>query len=348
MAPNVITLLGFAFIVVNVVTAALYDPLLAGIAPSWVYYSWAVGLFIYQTLDNVDGRQARRTRTSSALGHWFDHGVDSLNTPLGGLLQVAATGLGSTKRGALIPLIACWAMWLSTWEEYYTHTLYLGYMNAPTEGLLIAMSIHLVSAYFGGNVWKSDIALPSDNPLVRLVGTEVAVADPYISFVAFATFIVHSPACFLHVKRAAGKDVWHAYANNFPFILYNVMAVAWLWGPSSTLLSRGYLFEFSILITCTFGKVGPRVILAYLTCAPFPWLNLAAFGPFFLGTAVVYGAPLLGFDQALVASLEISCLHLGTALAFIDVVGWTVSVCARFCDTLHIHCLTIKKKEKTT
>jgi ethanolaminephosphotransferase len=111
MAPNLITLAGLGFILLNVASLVVYIPDLIGPAPSWVYYSFALGLFLYQTFDNVDGRQARRTGTSSALGHIFDHTIDSLNCPLGGLIQVASVGLGSTKQGLFILLVGCGPMW---------------------------------------------------------------------------------------------------------------------------------------------------------------------------------------------------------------------------------------------
>lgn len=40
----------------------------------------ALGLFIYQSLDAIDGKQARRTNSSSALGELFDHGCDAVST----------------------------------------------------------------------------------------------------------------------------------------------------------------------------------------------------------------------------------------------------------------------------
>lgn len=58
MAPNLITLTGFMFIVVNFLTLLWYNPGLDVDCPPWVYYSWAVGLFLYQTFDAVDGSQA--------------------------------------------------------------------------------------------------------------------------------------------------------------------------------------------------------------------------------------------------------------------------------------------------
>jgi len=35
-----------------------YNPTLDQDCPSWVYASWALGLFLYQTFDAVDGMQA--------------------------------------------------------------------------------------------------------------------------------------------------------------------------------------------------------------------------------------------------------------------------------------------------
>ncbi|KAL6713627.1 Phosphotransferase [Lecanora helva] len=54
MAPNAITLSGFSFVVLNFLTLLWYNPTLDQDMPSWVYASWAVGLFLYQTFDAVD------------------------------------------------------------------------------------------------------------------------------------------------------------------------------------------------------------------------------------------------------------------------------------------------------
>lgn len=42
--------------------------------PNWIYFTWALGLFAYQSMDAIDGKQARRTGTSGPLGEMFDHG----------------------------------------------------------------------------------------------------------------------------------------------------------------------------------------------------------------------------------------------------------------------------------
>ena len=48
-----------------------------GDAPRWVYVLFAVSIVLYLNLDCIDGKQARRTNSSSPLGQLFDHGVRS-------------------------------------------------------------------------------------------------------------------------------------------------------------------------------------------------------------------------------------------------------------------------------
>lgn len=38
-----------------------------------------ITLFLYQLFDNIDGKQARRTKNATPLGMLFDHGLDSIN-----------------------------------------------------------------------------------------------------------------------------------------------------------------------------------------------------------------------------------------------------------------------------
>ena len=48
-----------------------------------MYLFTALGLFIYQSLDAIDGKQARRTNSASPLGELFDHGCDSVSAGMG-------------------------------------------------------------------------------------------------------------------------------------------------------------------------------------------------------------------------------------------------------------------------
>ena len=51
----------------------------AGDAPRWVFFLGGFAVFAYLHLDCVDGKQARRTKSSSPLGQLFDHGTSNLH-----------------------------------------------------------------------------------------------------------------------------------------------------------------------------------------------------------------------------------------------------------------------------
>src|SRR5262245_21781737 len=78
--PNLITLLGFFFISAAFFVTMRYSPDLASPLPAWVCALNALCIYVYQTLDALDGKQARRTRSSSPLGELFDHGCDAMTT----------------------------------------------------------------------------------------------------------------------------------------------------------------------------------------------------------------------------------------------------------------------------
>jgi ethanolaminephosphotransferase len=46
LAPNMVTLLGFFCVLINVIFIQIYIPDLVGPGPTWVYYSFAAGLWM--------------------------------------------------------------------------------------------------------------------------------------------------------------------------------------------------------------------------------------------------------------------------------------------------------------
>lgn len=94
LAPNLVTLLGLCFMVASAGLVVARDPGLTAPLEPGVAVFCAVSLFCYQTLDAIDGKQARRTGTSSPLGQLFDHGCDALNTVFICTVLAAAWRLG--------------------------------------------------------------------------------------------------------------------------------------------------------------------------------------------------------------------------------------------------------------
>ena len=85
VAPNLITLFAYVFIVLAHVILIYHCPNLNQPIDSWVLWLHGFALFTYQVLDNLDGKQARKTKNSSPLGMLFDHGCDSSTSWILGL-----------------------------------------------------------------------------------------------------------------------------------------------------------------------------------------------------------------------------------------------------------------------
>ena len=93
MAPNTLTLIGLILNLVFYAAMVYYDKSLCMPIPTWTIYGFTFALFAYQTLDAIDGKQARRTGSSSPLGQLFDHGCDAMGAVFVGLAMCQAAQL---------------------------------------------------------------------------------------------------------------------------------------------------------------------------------------------------------------------------------------------------------------
>ncbi|KAK3394491.1 cholinephosphotransferase 1 [Podospora didyma] len=349
LAPNMVTLLGFFCILANVGLLVIFMPDMVGPGSPWLYYSFAFGLFMYQTMDNIDGKQARRTGTSSGLGELFDHGIDSLNCTLASLLETAAMGLGTSKSGVFTALCPCLPMFFSTWETYHTHTLYLGVINGPTEGILIACAIMVTSGYFGPGIWTER--------LVDLVGERVFIfsklglsaellgdltfRDIWITMIVSSLLLTHIPFCIYNVvkaRRSRGQAVAPVFLEWTPMIVYSASIAAWLYSPYTTLREENHLVLFCIIMSFVFGRMTTKMILAHLTRQPFPYWTVMLWP--LVGGAVLANLPRLGF-AAVTAEVEHAYLWAYLAFASIAYFRWAYLVTNSICNFLGINCLTI-------
>jgi ethanolaminephosphotransferase len=165
LAPNAITALGIAAQVGALVCLWRHCPTLAAddAPPPWTAALAAAALWFYQTLDNVDGKQARRTGSSSPLGLLFDHGLDAINGAiLGPLITTMVVG-PSAIGGRLIAWYICAVpFYLNTWEEFHTHEFHLPLVNGPNEGLVLLMGAYAGTALVRGG--RAAWAQPASHP----------------------------------------------------------------------------------------------------------------------------------------------------------------------------------------
>ncbi|KAI8048966.1 hypothetical protein BDF22DRAFT_700475 [Syncephalis plumigaleata] len=317
MAPNLITLCGFGFVLANVAIIVALVPDLAGPGPSWIYFSFAAGIWLYSTFDNVDGKQARRTGTSSPLGELFDHGCDALNCSLGGLVQAAGMGFGHSWYTVFVIVLTTTPFYFSTWEEYHTGVLYLGYVN----GLIISCAVLILSGLYGPGP-----SLPE--ALLDYVPTDATLADAMVASMLFMLLFTQLPASLYgvyHACRRKGTSFTAALAELLPMSVYLVSVVSWALSPYSCILRDNHLVLF---------------VTAHLTRMPFPWFTVMMLP--LMGGAILVNLPFLLNGRILLSpEHEFYYLVVFALFAAIAYGHWALLVIDRFCSHLGIRCLKI-------
>jgi ethanolaminephosphotransferase len=306
---------------------------------------------MYQTMDNLDGKQARRTGTSSGLGELFDHGIDSLNCTLASLLETAAMGLGTSKSGVFTALVPCLPMFFSTWETYHSHTLYLGFINGPTEGILIACAIMAASGIWGPGIWTQ--------PLVTLIGGksvlgfefdnllgDLTFRDIWIGLIVSSLLLTHIPFCIYHVVQARRKQnlpVAPVFLEWIPMITYTLSIGAWVYSPYSSLRRDNHIVLFCCTMSFVFGRMTTKMILAHLTRQPFPFWTVML-TPLVVG-ALLVNLPVLGLE-GIDAEMELYYLWSYFFFAAVAYFRWAYLVITNICRFLGIEALTIPKAKQ--
>eukprot|EP00300_Choanocystis_sp_HF-7_P027270 c32351_g1_i1.p1 GENE.c32351_g1_i1~~c32351_g1_i1.p1 ORF type:complete len:449 (+),score=123.54 c32351_g1_i1:98-1348(+) len=162
LAPNVITLSGFFLTLAWHLVIFCYAPHMNEQVGGWVGWGAAITTFVYQTMDNMDGKQARRTFSSSAVGQLLDHGCDAVITSLFALNSAVMLRIGGSRlehtEGTVFSgfypymfVIALTGVYLTQWEEFHTGSFRLDIINGPNEGILFIILIGVMQAVSSPN-----------------------------------------------------------------------------------------------------------------------------------------------------------------------------------------------------
>ncbi|KAJ4417588.1 Phosphotransferase [Gnomoniopsis sp. IMI 355080] len=354
MAPNAITLTGFAFVIINFLTLLWYNPGLDQDCPSWVYYSWAIGLFLYQTFDAVDGTQARRTHQSGPLGELFDHGVDALNTSLEVLLFAGCNNMGQGWKTMAGLFCSCLTFYVQTWDEYHTKTLTLGLINGPVEGVLLICGIYAATGFLGGgHVWSYSAFETVGVPHLSVIPDfiyNMSFTDWSLvqGFVVLCMNTMESCRNVIKARRARGDRSRYALVGLAPFfITWSLIGAYLLLQPN---ILHNHLVPFAVFCGLVNAYSVGQIITAHLVKLDYPYTNVLilplaygvidSLGPFLQYEA---GHPWLGWPSALgdgVYQVAYMFLMLGCAIGIYG--SFVVDVIVTICDYLDIWCLTIK------
>jgi ethanolaminephosphotransferase len=130
-----------------------------GPVPAWWCFFSAASYLIYRMLDEMDGKQARKTGNSSPLGLLFDHGCDSFTTSLVSLMVMKVIQMGNGSLIMFTLLGSTQSFYFSTLEEYYIGGLFLGVGNGATDGSLPIIALFIYCGLYGNDGFKNDLFL---------------------------------------------------------------------------------------------------------------------------------------------------------------------------------------------
>ncbi|XP_049309881.1 cholinephosphotransferase 1 isoform X2 [Bactrocera dorsalis] len=324
LAPNLITIIG---LIVNIVTTLIlvsYSPNGKSAPPGWASLLCAFGLFVYQSLDSIDGKQARRTNTQSPLGELFDHGCDSISTVFVALSACISCQLGQYPNWLFFQCFcAIGLFYCAHWQTYVSGTLRFGKIDV-TEAQFTIMAIHIISAVFGSDVWQARIPLIGGRwNYIILIGITLGYLANMINFSK------------MFVEGGSGKNGSSVAGTSVlsPSIpLTMVILPALIIAQKSP---QNIFTEHASLYILAFGMVAAKVtnklVIAHMTKAEMEYLDWSQLGP-----------ALLFFNQYFNCVVpEIWLLWFSLFWGTQDLIRYCSKVCLEICNHLHINLFTI-------
>ncbi|KAL0952165.1 hypothetical protein HGRIS_008779 [Hohenbuehelia grisea] len=322
--------------------------------PQWVYFTWAAGLFLYQSLDAIDGKQARRTGMAGPLGEMFDHGCDALNTTLEVILAARALNLGRSWWTVASQIATLANFYLTTWEEYHTGQLFLAAFSGPVEGILMIVAIYIISGIYGTEVWDTPILTFTKLDKIPFIAEHVQNVGLNEAFMAFGAIglafnILHSYANVRQASRAKGQPTVRPLLLLLPFVFSATLQVIWLSHPKwnhSAIIQSPLFVPFLCAWGLQFAHNVGRMILAHVTSTAFPiwdWMWIWSI----IGVVDAQLPRILGRPPVIQSSYESTAVfvYMTLVISFLAYARFCTLVINDITNHLGIACFTVRKKD---
>lgn len=334
LAPNLITFTGFMFLVLNFLMLAFYDYHFYASdeghphVPSWVWFAAGFFNFLAYTLDGVDGKQARRTNSSTPLGELFDHGLDSWACVYFVATVYSIFGRGQSGVGVLMLYYILWVVLfsfiLSHWEKYNTGVLFLPWGYDISQ---VTISIvYIVTAVVGVETWYQPIMW------------HFLYRDLFTVMILGCSFTVTLPMSLCNVLKAhRSKTLKHSslYEGFLPFlspVLLFLLSTAWVvFSPSDILQLQPRVFY--LMVGTAFANVTCKLIVCQMSntrCQALNWLLLP------MATVVLLSVTGLVGNETLL-------LYVWTGGVILAHIHYGVSVVHQLSGHFNIYAFSLKK-----
>ncbi|XP_032572647.1 cholinephosphotransferase 1 isoform X1 [Drosophila sechellia] len=272
LAPNLITIVGLILNVVTTLILICYSPNGVEAPPRWTCLLCALGLFIYQSLDSIDGKQARRTNTSSPLGELFDHGCDSISTVFVALSACISCQLGHYPNWLFFQCFCAIALfYCAHWQTYVSGTMRFGRIDV-TEAQFSIIAIHLVSAALGPEIWLTKIGIGS---IQLWYGPAVTTIVCGLLSLTYVFSVIKAGGVGKNGSTVAGTSV---LSPSIPLTLVVLPALMIAQKSPQNLFTEHasvYIMAFGMVA----AKVTNKLVIAHMTKAEMEYLDWSLLGP---------------------------------------------------------------------
>jgi ethanolaminephosphotransferase len=254
IAPNLITLIG-TVVIVGIMLISLWLN-----SPWWMFLLQSVGIFFYQTMDALDGKQARRTNSSSPLGQLFDHGCDCLVSSLLVFVPITSLNIQNTNLAMIITLITQTTFYFGQWEEHHTGILNtsIGGVFGISEIQAILIFTCFISGVFGANVWETPV----------FGGFNVLNYRHLYILTTFTSTAAAASSCFYRMYHFKEKKISILSAVDQLFPVTILILSGWM-------IKKGPLYLSVLAISLCYVRLTTAMILSTVSGLKFPTFYLS-------------------------------------------------------------------------
>ncbi|CCW70007.1 unnamed protein product [Phytomonas sp. Hart1] len=356
VASNMITFIGFLVGLSSPLLVSFYYFTQNAVYPAWLWYYAGASAFFYQTMDAIDGKQARRTGTTSPLGELFDHGCDAFLIPLFQMNVVLMVNMPPWMTFSYF-LLSSLALFASIWEQYSTGTLDLGYFSAPTEGILLSCVLFFLTGRYSTSLYDKmligpyNIHIPgsltasfSNDPIVIQIGSGRSIG--FLFAVCSIVFTILMNIAHVITVPTIQKSKPMCFIIALPVVLIAILNILFYIAYPEVHDTFPLTFELSFGFLISF--MSTRLTLSRLSGMPYSYSN-----PLYILTFVITGASVAvhfyGLDFIKRSTIE---HFLGIAMTFLTLFGvfqysyMIISVFRQVASFLNINILSITPKRR--
>lgn len=339
LAPNVLTFTGFLFTVMNCLLLTIYDEKFCASSdsipnctpvPAWVWLCCAISHFLAHTLDGIDGKHARRTKSSGPLGELMDHGLDSWTALFIPFCIYSIFGRADYSESPLRMLFIFWTIfltfYLSHWEKYNTGILYLPWSYDASQVALFLL--YIITGIKSHKYWKFMV------PVLNVSSGQFFELLSYLG-----SFAISAPVTVYNVyscKTIKQPTFWESFRPLVPLIVLFSITTGWaVFSPSDIIEREPRTFYF--MVGTVFSNIACRLIVSQMSstrCEAVNWFLL----PLSISVLSVFSIPIA-------LNHELLILRLITLLFCLLHIHYGVCVVRQMCDHFRINCFSLKKRD---